>query len=307
MGNCRIARSWGYSRKARTTVSLPISVYETTTDASGVRADRVHYIVDLEPGRALVAELIVLSQDGNKAYIGDESGVLKFTLPPGAEDLAIEDGALGDDQRYMRTADGFTDRLPLPPGEQVRQVLFRYALPYEGDALTLSRSLPYPAANVNVLATDQGQKVTSPNMTNQGRRTTEMGSFFNLTAVDVPANQPISVEMTNLPSGDASASAATDGGGSGNLDRMLLFVLVGAGGAIAALLALWPLLRRPTRVGVGATAASDREDLADALARLTLAYEAGDISESAYRDQRLRLKAQMLDRELSALGSGKTE
>ena len=279
------------------TASLPIPVYETTTDASGVRADRVHYIVDLEPGRALIAELIVLSQDGNKAYIGDGGGVLKFTLPVGAEDLTIDNGALGDDQRYVRTAEGFVDRLPLPPGEQVRQVLFRYSLPYEGDALTLTRSLPYPATAVNVLATDQGQKVSSPNMTDEGRRTTEMGSFFNLSALNVAANQPITVEMSNLPRSGAAAPAAA-GGGSGGMDRMLLFVLVGAGAAIAALLAAWPLLRRPAHATANLPA--DREDLADALARLTLTYEAGEISESAYRDQRLQLKAQMLDRELRA-------
>jgi hypothetical protein len=76
---------------------------------------------------------------------------------------------------------------------------------------------------------------------------------------------------------------------------MLLFALVGAGGAVAALLAAWPFLRRPTRRAAAIT--SDREDLADALARLTLAYEAGEISDSAYRDRRLRLKAQMLDSE----------
>ena len=290
----------GVFEEGATTASLPISVYETTTDGSGVRADRVHYIVDLEPGRALIAELIVFSQDGNRAYIGDGNGVLKFTLPAGAEDLAIDDGALGDDQRYVRTADGFVDRLPLPPGEQVRQVLFRYALPYEGDSLKLTRSLQYPAANVNVLATDQGQKVTSEGMTDQGRRTTEMGSFFNLSAEDVPANQPITVEMTNLPQGDASPAAS--GGGDGNLDRVLLFALVGAGGAVAVLLAAWPLLRRPARQG--AAIASDREDLADALARLMLAHEAGEISDSAYRDQRLRLKAQMLDSELRTSNGG---
>jgi hypothetical protein len=284
----------GLFEEGATTASLPISVYETTTDAGGVRADRVHYIVDLEPGRALIAELVVLSQDGNRAYIGDENGVLKFSLPPGAEDLAIEGGALGADQRYVRTADGFVDRLPLPPGEQVRQVLFRYALPYEGDSMTLTRSLNYPATNVNVLASDQGQRVTSEDMEDQGRRTTEMGSFYSLSAANVPANQPMSVKMTNLPRGDASSAA--DGGGDGNMDRMLLFALIGAGGAAAALLAAWPFLRRPARAR--AEIGADREDLADALARLTLAYEAGELSESAYRDRRLRLKAQMLDSEL---------
>jgi hypothetical protein len=35
--------------------------------------------------------------------------------------------------------------------------------------------------------------------------------------------------------------------------------------------------------------------LIDALARLDLAYEAGELAETAYHDQRLRLKAQLSD------------
>lgn len=282
---------------SQTAASLPLSVYETTTDPSGIRADRVHYIVDLEPGRLLIAELVVLSQDGDRAYIGDGSGVLKFTLPAGAEDLSIEDGELGEDQRYARTADGFVDRLPMPPGEQVRQVLYRYALPYEGTALDLSRALAYPSANVNVLATDQGQKVTSADMADQGRRTTEQGSFFSFTAQDVPAGKPLAVRMTNLPR--AGAAAASQASGDGGLNRGLLIALVAAVAAVAALLAALPLLRRSNASGA-AVAVEDRDDLADALARLTLAYENGEISESAYRDRRLRYKAQMLDAEARA-------
>ena len=60
----------------------------------------------------------------------------------------------------------------------------------------------------------------------------------------------------------------------------------------AALLVALPLLRR----GTPATASlQTREDLVAALARLDLAYEAGDIAETAYREQRLRLKAQLRD------------
>jgi hypothetical protein len=52
------------------------------------------------------------------------------------------------------------------------------------------------------------------------------------------------------------------------------------------------LLRQRT---AGARAAATREDLVDALARLDMAHEAGEVSDVAYRDQRLRLKAQLRD------------
>jgi hypothetical protein len=38
-----------------------------------------------------------------------------------------------------------------------------------------------------------------------------------------------------------------------------------------------------------------RDEVVDALAQLDMAYEAGEITESAYRDRRLRLKAQLRD------------
>ncbi len=55
---------------------------------------------------------------------------------------------------------------------------------------------------------------------------------------------------------------------------------------------------RGRSAGTGAAvAAADatQADLVDALARLDLAYEAGELNETAYRDQRLRLKAQLSD------------
>lgn len=288
--------------EGQATAELPIEVYETTTDPSGLRADRVHYIVDLQPGFAQVAEMVVFSLDGNRAYVGDAGGVLKFTLPPGAQELTVDSGELGADQRFVQTAEGFVDRLPVAPGEQVRQVLYSYTIPYTGGSLTLSRALAYPAAAVNVLASDVGQKMTSPDMTDQGRRTTEMGSFFSFIKENVAANQAVSVQISNLP---AAGSAAEPSSSNGALSHALLFGLVGAGAAAAVLLAAWPLLRRERSASPVADAVQDRAELADALARLTIAYEDGEISESAYRDQRLQLKAQLLDAEARAASRSK--
>jgi len=59
---------------------------------------------------------------------------------------------------------------------------------------------------------------------------------------------------------------------------------------------MFPMLRRRGAAPAGATAASgDSESLVDALARLDMAHEAGELTEAAYRDQRLRLKAQLRD------------
>ncbi len=270
-------------------LNLPISVFDTTTDPSGVRAERVHFILDFNSGQAEIAELLVFSLDGKQSYVGDGSGVLRFTLPAGAQALEID----GDTQdgRFQVTADGFVDRLPLQPGQSVRQVLYRYSLPYSGDNLNFTRTLPYAAANVNALVTDVGQQVASDQLANQGVRQTQQGNFFNLVGQNVPAGQPISIRLSKLSSAAGAEAAAASGGATVN--RILLWALIGLAAAGAVALVALPIARQ--RTAPVAAGYSTRDELVDALARLDMAYEAGELSEAAYRDQRLLLKAQLRD------------
>jgi mono/diheme cytochrome c family protein len=275
-------------------LDLPIAVYETTTDGSGVRADRVHIIVEFEGDRAYVAEMIVFSQDGKQAYVGDGSGVLRFNLPQGAENLDISDGLLGE--RYLPIQGGFVDTLPLPPGTGVRQVLYRYEVPYSGNALDLVSVLPYPVANVNALVADVGAQVASDQLQDQGVRQTQGGGFISLLGQNLPANQPITLRFTNLPLGVTVGASGAENPAPATNDRALLLIFIGGGGLLAALLVALPLLRqRSAAVTAGTAIAADRDSLIDALARLDIAYQAGELSETAYRDQRLRVKAQLLD------------
>lgn len=270
-----------------TGLDLPIAVYETTTDPGGIRAERVHFIVEFDPtlpGQALVAELLVFSLDGDRTYVGDSGGVLRFPLPAGATDLAINEEELGG--RFEATADGFVDLLPLRPGPNVRQILYRYALPYTSGRLDLKRSLPYPAANVNALISDIGQQVTSPQLTSMGKRAAQDSSYFNLLGQNLAAGQEIAMNMTGLAAAVATTTATA------GVNQGLIFLLVGLAAAIAAALVALPMLRRDRRAP---TVPQSQEHLADALAQLDVAHEAGEVSEAAYRDQRLRLKAQLRD------------
>ena len=284
----------------KTAFDLPISVYETTTDASGIRAERVHYIIEFDQGRALIAELIVMSLDGDRAYVGDGNHVLQIPLPPGAQELTVNEGELGS--RFIQIDNGFVDRLALPPGQNVRQLLFRYALPYQGNTLDLVRSLPYPAAAVNALVSDAGEKVTSPDLNDDGRRDTQNGAYFNFSAPNLPANQQVHLNMTGLPdaSGGGATGVAATGAiatGAGSLNRWLLVGLIALAAAVAALVvALLVMRNRPSAPAPSAEGGTpDRQKLVDMLARLELAYEAGQIGESVYQDERLRLKAQLRD------------
>lgn len=274
----------------QTAIDLPISVYETTGDADGVYIERVHFIVEFSAGQALVAELLVFSLDGDRAYAGDGNAVLRFTLPAGAADLAINNEELGG--RFQVTADGFVDLLALPPGQNVRQVLYRYALPYRGSTLELTRALSYPAANVNALVSDVGQQIIGQGLTDQGLRQTQGGNYYNFIAQDVPAGQALTLRMTNLPTAGAIGASGTVIPSAAS--RILIGVLVALAVGAAAFLVALPILRRRAAQDVGA-GLTGRAALIDALAELDLAHEAGELSDAAYRDQRLRLKAQLRD------------
>jgi hypothetical protein len=185
------------------------------------------------------------------------------------------------------------DTLPLEPGQGTQQILYRYSIPFTRNSLDLVRSLAYPATNVNALVADVGAKVTSEQLRDQTVRQTQGGNFISLSGQNMAPNQPISLRFSNLPLGVSSDTAAPGAPKQATSDRALLLILVGVVGLIAALLVALPLLRRQSVPA--AAVATDRDGLVDALARLDVAYQAGEISDAVYRDRRLRLKAQLLD------------
>jgi hypothetical protein len=172
-------------------------------------------------------------------------------------------------------------------------VLYRYAVPYTGRTLDLTRAIPYPAANVNALIAEVGAKVTSDQLTDQTVRQTQNGNFISLSGQNVAANQPITLRFSDLPLGVSSAAMTAGETAPATNDRALLLILLGAGGLLTALLVALPLMRR--RATPVATRATDDESLVDALARLEIAHQAGELSDAAYRDARLRVKAQILN------------
>jgi hypothetical protein len=182
----------------------------------------------------------------------------------------------------------------LPPGRGTRQALYRYEIPYAQPALDLTRAIPYPAANVNALIAEVGAKVASEQLKDQTVRQTQNGNFISLSGQNLAANQPITLRLSDLPMGVTSDVSAGDTAVQATSDRALLLILLGVGGLLVALLVALPVLRR-REAPAAVAAAADQDSLVDALARLEIAHQAGEVSDAAYRDEKLRLKAQILD------------
>lgn len=270
-------------------LDMPVSVFEITDDDDGLRADRVHFIIEFDAERMYVAELVVFSLDGKRAYVGAGMGTLRFILPAAAEGVEISDGELGG--RYVPFQSGFVDTMPVPPGVGVRQVLYRYQIPLSGPEIEITRTLPYPTTNINVLVNDLGQQVTSPELTSQGVRQTQNGDYVSLSGQNLPANRVITLRFADLPSGGATAGDSARAGGT---DRAVLLVLAGVAGLLAAGLVAWPMMRRG-RAPAMAPTSQDRDSLLETLALAEAAHNAGQISDAAYQERRQWVKAQLLD------------
>ena len=298
-----------------TDLDLPVEVYETTEDGSGVHIERAHFIIDFEQNNLLIGELYFFSNDKDRTFVGtkNEAGqtvVLRLTLPQGATNLDIDGGILGE--RFIPTANGFADTLPIPPGQGSRQVLFRYNLPYSTSSLRLLREINYDVANVNLLIADKGVEVTSPQALLQGTRGTQDTTYLNYVGSNLQAGQFLELNFARLPREGGSVSTALTNSST------TLAIGLGAGTLLmAGLLAYGLMLRRPSSappatgkmpvvVSPDKDMPAQRRRLVAAIARLDDEYEAGKIEEEAYQRRRAKLKAQLLEvaRRMQDRGTG---
>gem|GEM_PF-470774 len=308
--------------KKKLTVTIP--VYETTTRRDAIKVQRTHFILDFPVDKTLrVGELYIVDNSGDRAYVGeaakpgDPPVTLRFSLPAGATHLDFQDVRM--EESTTRTADGFTDSLPIPPGQ--RQVFFSYEIPFSPPNYKFVRKLDYGSANVNVLISDVGQQVNVTLLTQ--RETREGGSglkFLNYIGTNMAAGQEITIDMTNLPqrvaqpgseTGSMASSRAAEASSTQDIVKWLgiglALLVVGAAvgypllkGRRVSLPARRPLAqqRPPQRApesGLEVELERRRRQLLTEVARLDDRFEMGDLDEASYQSQRAALKSQLIE------------
>jgi len=168
------------------TLTVPITVYETTADASNISIERMHMFLDfVSPGSTTIGVLYILSNTGDRAYIGPDGLSARFQLPAGAAGLSFMDGELGG--RYQSVERGFADTEAVAPGTGTTQILVSYNLPYDAKKLDLQVPMAYPVKSINVLVPEGGAKLTSPQLTESGVRPTESGNMVNFVGSNLAA------------------------------------------------------------------------------------------------------------------------
>ncbi|NPA26601.1 MAG: c-type cytochrome [Chloroflexi bacterium] len=140
-------------------LELNITIYDTTTDRDALRFDRLHIFVDFLGDRIRVAELYVISNDGDRTVVPEKEGegVVRYYLPEGATNLQFEPGQGELGKRFLEVPGGFVDTSAIPPGQY--QILFAYELPYPNQQAEIRHKVDLPVGSVLVLVPAEGVTV----------------------------------------------------------------------------------------------------------------------------------------------------
>jgi mono/diheme cytochrome c family protein len=268
------------------TVELPVTIFESTSDASSLNADRLHIFFDFSQADVVqVVELFIVTNPSGMLVVpvSDSQPALAFTLPAGAANLQFDGGSLGD--RFVAMEGGFGDLSPIQPEPQQHQVLFSYELPYPRK-LDLNIPLPMDVSAAVVMLPPGMIKLESDQLMAAGERDVQGMTFQLFTASNLPAGSNLQINLSGKV--DSSSPSA-----SGNLSGLIIglgafgLVLVGAG--------LWFFQQRRAPVEevedeTIPVADETEDDLLDAILALDDLYKAGNLPVEAYQQRRAELK-----------------
>lgn len=265
-----------------------ITVYETTTDDSAIRIERLHIVFDVVPGQAQVAELYILSNTGDRTFVGTpEEGTLQIPVPSEALDVQ----PAGDPARYLALADGIADTTPIRPGVSSAESVIVYDLPYDGD-LELSRPMPYPTDRINIFVPETGLELSG-----EGVQAGELFQAQNTTmrtylAGELDTGQRLVMRLSGQPSMTGPAANAAQPSASPQPSQTQ-GIIIGAV-TLAAALALAYLYWQGYLALTPATPDSNTA-LLQSIADLDDAFESGQIKTDRYQTQRAKLKEKLLN------------
>ncbi|MBN1373584.1 MAG: c-type cytochrome [Anaerolineaceae bacterium] len=269
---------------------LPVSIYDTSTDPSGLTVDRMHVFFDFAVAEKVqVVELFIVSNTSDKVIVPSADGTpaLTFGLPEGATNLLFDSGELGD--RYVTTENGFGDLTPIVPGTSQHQVLFSFDMPYE-KKLDLSLPILQNVASVVVMLPPEGVKMESGQLMSAGQRNMSGLAFDMYTGSALTAGSSLDMRL----SGKVSSVKEETNTFSGIAIGATVFglALIGTG--------VWLYRQRKTQeeeVAESEVAEEQPEEseeaLLDAILALDDLHQAGKLPEDAYQERRAALKERL--------------
>ena len=220
-------------------VSLQLPVYETTTDASGVKVVLDHLALQINEGGQTVQVLnyVKLHNGGDRTLVAEgvntmtsHPAALNLPLPKDASNIAPIDGLT--QENLSLTDGGLADSTPFPPGD--REVVLSYDLPYSSASYLLERAVMYPTDKLTVLMPIGDVQIDSAQLPDRNETEMEGNKFLVMTGENLAAGTPMQLSLSGLPKADR-------GIGGEVLQPLVVIVAVLA---LAGVLAYWRLRPR---------------------------------------------------------------
>ena len=260
--------------------TLPITIYERTTDASTARASVLHVIAQPTDQGLSVNEVYVMSTKSDRVAANPGQPILHISLPAGATQFTADPNMPAD--TLVLKGDGLDFFGSLPTAAQgTESIAFSYMLPK--DATTLDRVVAFPIDLVNLLVQGDLQtvRITSDRFASQGTRDFQGTTYQLFQANNLTAGQRVALKIE-----PAGSTPAIDG-------RVVLgavLVLIGVVGLI-----IWQVTQRKRPAVATARAVSiEKEALIDQIAALDDDFADGQLDEVNYKAKRAKLKDKLI-------------
>ncbi len=281
--------------RATPELNMPIIVYDASSDPELVSIAQIHMILNFTQDNVQVSELYIFNNEGNAVFAGEsgdpDEGTIEILLPAGATavDFQRSFGTLenfGPAPEVIQTETGWADTLPLRPGEGTTSLLVSYELPYE-DGLRLGHPLAYPTSAATAIMPDVGVDLSGEGWQSGGAQALPSGTYLTYVNNSLTEGDALSLEL------DGRARQLIDTQGNAllvrNDNQEMIIGLIAFGLALVAGVFL-------VRHWQGTTAVAgytEKEELLQAIADLDNEFEAGEIDQDEYTQERQQLKEEL--------------
>ncbi|CAN5502657.1 hypothetical protein BH10CHL1_BH10CHL1_20920 [soil metagenome] len=293
------------------TQNIDLPVYETTTDGSGVHVSRSNWIIDQEPGVLVVGQILNFSNQLDRTFLGQPvkglttPATVALQIPAKATDIQFQDGSLGD--RYKQIGDRIYDVAPLPPGEEVRQIVVQYRVPFENESTKIEQQLLYPVGQLNLLIPDLPNLQVEVTGLKANQPQTVQGIAYRFWSGDNLPTQTLSVNLSGLiPTGgtDPRVAAAASTTNAGAVTTIPLAatpplkpaVPLAVGGVLLIALAAVVILplRKQKTIHRATALQAEKTTLIQQIARLDDQHDTDQVETPVWAQERALLKSQLL-------------
>lgn len=275
-----------------TSLQLTVEIYETTTSDEGLTIDRLHVLIDFpQPDMVQVAEIYIMSNFDPATFVAEVPGEasVRFSLPPEALNIEFDDGVLG--QRYLKTEDGFSDTVSVPPGSGVYQVMVYYTLPYLKNQVDFKQVMNYPVGAVVVMIPEGEVIITGSTLEDKGVQDIPNAAIHLYSGTPINKGGTLEFQI----SGKSGLAGEVVDPAAPLPQSQPLLIGMGVLGSALLLSGVW-LFVRNRRQDIPEdedTGTETREELLDAIIALDDLFQTGEIDKNIFQQKRKLLKEKL--------------